>query len=169
MESKKLRIAMGVGIAVLMVGPPAVFFGVREYDDDADRASIERVARSIIQQRADLASAVGREQSAPEPVGATPAVAKELRGSYAQRAEDARASAAEGKGWSGAEIELSSVEVDLITEDWAEARFDQMTYPEYEDPAVEGSAEDLPMVSSHAFQFRKTDGRWLLAGVDQDL
>ncbi|GGZ63796.1 hypothetical protein GCM10010387_66450 [Streptomyces inusitatus] len=156
---------MGIGMLVAGVAAPlAVYIGVDEYQERADRRAVESAARAVIQQRVDLNTAVGRDSLAPRPRQATEEAARALRASYAKRAQEGRKAATEGRGLRSSETRLFDVEVEFFADDFASIDFSQETDFAREVTAAGESEEGHPpTVSSHSFSFRKVDGEWLLS------
>ncbi|MFI1016015.1 hypothetical protein [Streptomyces sp. NPDC020965] len=161
MESKRRRIALWAGLGVLVVGAPATVYGVVQDQEAEAREAVERATLAIMQQRADLSSAVAREERAPVPRGMTADLTTKLGPHYAEIAKSGRAWAAKGEGWREAEVELVPLSVDLI-DDSATIRFHSFTHIRYEDATVEGSDQDTPALSMHSFAFVQQDGEWRL-------
>ncbi|MFC5156767.1 hypothetical protein [Streptomyces amakusaensis] len=127
---------MGIGMLVAGTAAPlAVYIGVDEYQERADRRAVESAARAVVQERV----------------------------SYAERAREGRKAAAGGRGPSSAETRLFAVDVDFFADDFARIDFSQETDFAREGRAAENSEEIPPTVSSHSFSFRKVDGEWLLS------
>ncbi|MEO3974901.1 hypothetical protein [Streptomyces sp. CAU 1734] len=163
MENGRARIVLWTGAAVLMgalVTPMVLPQAGRWLSDDEE--AVERAAHAVIQERADLGTAVARDITAPEPRGTAAGVAAVLRPHYAQLAREGRRKAAEGLGSRRAEVRLHSVDVELFDDDSARVEFSQTTDHQWEKAGVEGSDHDLTSVSSHIFHFSRRDGRWIL-------